>query len=62
MRRELLEDAATTDLRVEVEVRDGVVRLRGTVQDVVDAENAEEVAARVPGVDEVLEELRVANA
>ena len=62
VRRELLEDAATTDLRVEVEVRNGVVRLRGTVQDAVDAENAEEVASRVPGVDEVLEELRVANA
>ena len=62
VRRELLEDAATTDLRVEVEVRNGVVRLRGTVQDVVDAENAEEVASRVPGVDEVVEELRVVNA
>jgi osmotically-inducible protein OsmY len=62
VRRELLEDAATTDLRVEVEVRNGVVRLRGTVQDAVDAENAEEVASRVPGVDEVVEELRVANA
>jgi osmotically-inducible protein OsmY len=62
VRRELREDAATTDLRLEVEVRNGVVRLRGTVQDVVDAENAEEVAARVPGVAEVLEELRVANA
>jgi osmotically-inducible protein OsmY len=62
VRRELLEDAATTDLRVEVEVLNGVVRLRGTVQDAVDAENAEEVASRVPGVDEVVEELRVANA
>jgi osmotically-inducible protein OsmY len=62
VRRELREDAATTDLRVEVEVRNGVVRLRGTVQDVVDAENAEEVASRVPGVDEVVEELRVVNA
>lgn len=60
VRRELREDAATTDLRIEVVVRAGVVHLRGIVPDVDDAENAEEVAARVPGVQEVIEELTVA--
>ena len=61
VRRELLEDAATTDLTIDVEVREGVVSLRGSVQSVTDAENAEEVAGRVPGVEEVLEELRVVD-
>jgi osmotically-inducible protein OsmY len=60
VRRELREDAATTDLRIEVVVRNGVVHLRGIVPDVDDAENAEEVAARVPGVQDVVEELTVA--
>jgi osmotically-inducible protein OsmY len=59
VRRELREDAATTDLRVEVQVQEGVVYLRGAVPTVDDAENAEEVAGRVPGVQEVVEELRV---
>jgi osmotically-inducible protein OsmY len=59
VRRELREDAATTDLRVEVEVEGGVVYLRGTVPTVDDAENVEEVAGRVPGVQEVVEELSV---
>ena len=61
VRRELREDAATTDLRIEVEVIEGVVYLRGAVEDVIDGENAEEVASRVPGVTDVVEELRVAN-
>ncbi len=59
--RELREDAATTALEIDVTVVQGVVRLRGSVQDVVDAENAEEVASRVPGVVEVVEELKVAS-
>ena len=57
--RELREDAATTDLAIDVEVIDGYVTLRGTVPSVDDAENAEEVAARLPGVIEVIEELEV---
>lgn len=60
VRRELHEDAATTELRIAVEVEGGVVRLRGKVPEVGDAENAEEVAGRVPGVGEVIEELVVA--
>lgn len=62
VRRELGEDAATTDLHeVRVWVRDGVVYLRGRVGSLVDAEAAEEVAARVPGVEEVREELEVSG-
>jgi osmotically-inducible protein OsmY len=57
--RELREDAATTALEIAVSVREGVARLRGRVADVSDAENAEEVASRVPGVVEVMEELSV---
>jgi osmotically-inducible protein OsmY len=60
VRRELREDAATTDLALAVHVRNGVVRLRGIVPDVTDAESAEEVAARVPGVVEVIDETEVA--
>jgi osmotically-inducible protein OsmY len=59
VRRELREDAATADLRVFVTVRRGVVHLRGQVEGPEDADNAEEVAARVPGVREVVEELDV---
>lgn len=57
--RELREDAATTGLNVDAVVVDGVVVLQGTVTDVEEAESAEEVAARVPGVVEVAEQLRV---
>jgi osmotically-inducible protein OsmY len=47
--RELREDAATSDLEIQVSVRNGVVHLRGTVATIDDAENAEEVASRVEG-------------
>jgi osmotically-inducible protein OsmY len=57
--RELREDAATTDLVIDVEVLEGNVTLRGTVPSVDAAERAEEVAARIPGVVEVDEELDV---
>ncbi|MCC7369062.1 MAG: BON domain-containing protein [Chloroflexi bacterium] len=57
----LRHDAATTDLSIEVSVVQGVVRLRGTVDDLDDAENAEAVASRVDGVVEVCEELEVAS-
>jgi hypothetical protein len=59
IRRELLEDASTTDLTIDVVVRNRVARLRGRVADIEDAENAEAVASRVPGVLEVIEELEV---
>ena len=59
--RELREDAATIDLGIRVTADRGVVTLRGEVPNLDDAENAESVAGRVPGVVEVREELRVAG-
>jgi osmotically-inducible protein OsmY len=61
VRRELAEDSATTELNILVAVRNGVAHLRGQVADLDDADNAESVAARVPGIREVLEELEVTN-
>ncbi len=55
----LRHDAATTDLAIEVTVEQGIVRLRGSVADLDDAENAEAVASRVEGVVDVVEELKV---
>jgi hypothetical protein len=60
IRRELREDAATTDLAIEVVVEQGIAHLRGRVPGLEDADNAEAVAARVPGLREVMEELEVA--
>ena len=57
--RELKEDSATAGLAVRVSSRAGVVRLRGTVPTLDDADNAAEVAARVPGVIEVRDDLQV---
>lgn len=59
VRRELREDAATTDLVIRVETRNGTVVLLGEVQTLEDAENAEAVAGGVPGVVEVREELTI---
>ena len=59
IRRELREDAATTDLAVRVIVRDGVAHLHGSVPGIEDADAADEVTARVTGVREVREELDV---
>lgn len=56
----LRSDAATTDLVIQVTVREATVYLRGEVQTLDDAELAEEVAGRVPGIREVIEELEVA--
>ncbi|MBV9579298.1 MAG: BON domain-containing protein [Chloroflexi bacterium] len=61
IRRELAEDSATTDLNIHVVVRNGVAYLRGQVADLDDSDNAESVAARVPGVRDVVEELDVAG-
>jgi len=60
IRRELREDAATTDLEIAVVVRRGVAYLRGRVPGPEDAENAEYVASQVPGVRAVVDELEVA--
>jgi hypothetical protein len=61
VRDALRQDAATTDLEIHVAVSGGVVRLRGTVADLEDADNAEAVAARVEGVVEVQEQLNVTS-
>jgi hypothetical protein len=60
VRHVLREDAATTDLSIVVHVRDGIVYLHGRVPDLVDSDDAVEVASRVPGVDEVIDLLTVA--
>lgn len=59
IRRELREDAATTGLEIDVVVESGVVHLRGEVPLLDDTDNAAEVASRVQGVVEVLDELEV---
>jgi osmotically-inducible protein OsmY len=46
-------------LAIEVEVLDGVAHLRGVVAGLEDAEVAEAVTARVPGVIEVADELEL---
>jgi osmotically-inducible protein OsmY len=61
VRRELREDAMIAFLSVDVAVNDGVVTLRGYVPHLEDADAAEEVAARVPGVVEVQDHLIVAG-
>ncbi len=61
VRQRLAEDSATTDLTIVVAVRNGVAHLRGQVTDLDDADNAESVAASVPGIREVVEELEIAT-
>jgi hypothetical protein len=53
--RALRADGYTTDLAIEVEVEDGVVYLRGQVTSLEYIEQADEVAGRVPGVEDVEE-------
>lgn len=57
--RELREDSLTTDMVLQADTRRGVVYLRGTVETMEDAENAEAVARRVEGVLDVTEQLTV---
>jgi len=59
VRRLLRSDAATSMLGILVTTEDGVVTLRGLVQTLEDTDNAAEVAARVPGVVDVVDELEV---
>jgi hypothetical protein len=56
---ELRTDAATSELTIDVTVEDGVAYLRGSVPFVEDAVSAEEVAARLPYLAEVVDELDV---
>jgi osmotically-inducible protein OsmY len=57
VRRELAEDSLTAGLSIHVEVRRGVAVLWGYVSGPEDAEAAEAVASRVPGVVFVSEQL-----
>jgi osmotically-inducible protein OsmY len=57
--RELREDAQTRDLELDVEVTAGQVLLSGHVLFLQDIDAAQEVAARVPGVLDVDEQLGV---
>jgi len=57
--RELREDAETYGLQIQVATVNGIVFLLGQVESLDDAESAEAVAARVPGVREVREQLTV---
>jgi osmotically-inducible protein OsmY len=59
VRQELREDASTAGLPVDVFVRRGVAHLRGSVSGIQDAESAEAIADRVPGVHEVVDEIEV---
>jgi hypothetical protein len=55
--RALRLDASTAHLHLKVGVTQGVVRLRGPIEDEADAENALAVAGDVPGVVDVIDEL-----
>ncbi|HET9495360.1 MAG TPA: BON domain-containing protein [Chloroflexia bacterium] len=59
VRYALRTDAYTSDLNIEVEVEDGVVRLHGKVRSIEDVEQAEQVAGSVEGVEDVEEELEI---
>jgi hypothetical protein len=61
VREALRADSSTSPYarRIAISVRDGVVTLRGLVDDLVDSDNLLAVAEYVEGVDEVVDELRV---
>jgi BON domain len=61
VRQELRADAATSALDIEVAVEDRVAYLHGHVSGIEDVENVEEVASRIPEIDEVVEELDVTS-
>ena len=62
IRAELRQDASTTALAIDVEVTNGVAYLHGSVADLADVENAEDVAGRVPGLREVIEDLELESS
>jgi osmotically-inducible protein OsmY len=55
--RALRLDAGTAQLHLKVGVAEGIVRLRGLIEDESDAENALAVAGDIPGVVDVIDEL-----
>ncbi len=62
VRRELQEDALTSHLDLDVQVRRGIAFLRGTADDLEDTDSAAEVASRVPGIRQVVEQLATRGA
>ena len=57
VRRELREDALTTDLHLAVEVKRGVAYVRGTVQNSEEADDAADVASRIAGIQRVVTDI-----
>jgi hypothetical protein len=55
--RALRLDASTAHLQLKVSVSQGIVRVRGAIEDESDAENALAVAGDVPSVVDVIDEL-----
>lgn len=59
IQQELHEDALTTDLDITVKVVNRVAYLHGNVPSLEDVDDVEDVASRVPGVRDVIEELNI---
>ena len=59
VRAALKEHAATRDINITINARQGQVALRGIVLDAEERSQTEEVAAAVPGVDSVDNQLRL---
>lgn len=62
VRRRLANDPDVKGAAIEVEVREGVVTLRGKVREEKHRLKAERLARRVKGVKKVINELRVGTA
>jgi len=61
VRHELASDPMTSRLTLEISVSDGFVRFSGSVPRLEDAEAAEEVAYRVPGVNAAVADVTAAE-
>lgn len=62
VRRELREDALTSQLHLAVEVKRGVAYIRGIAEDGEDADDAAEVASRIPGIQRVITDIVTAES
>jgi osmotically-inducible protein OsmY len=58
---ELHVDALTFSLIIDIQVEEGIVYLYGSVPTFQDVLNVENVAARVPGINNIIEDLDIAN-
>ena len=59
VRQELGQDPSTSPLQLEVAVSDGIATLRGTVGDLQDLDDVLAVAGRVPGIEDVVDDLDI---